>query len=395
VPRPESKKSPVPLWYWFALAGVALIGAILIVYCTVRPIHQVGVTAEGDYYQGNPDAPVTIYAWGNFGCGACGAHAREIVPALRTRYIETGKVKYIYRSVIWDTEEKNSRLAAESLYCAGDQNKFWEMHDWMYTYVAQKWGVEPDIIGELLATAVPELGLDKDAFRSCLETEKYRDHVVNLTEDAFARSISSTPAYLVNDQWLFGFQDMYDFRLAIEGESIVPPGLQLVLALAIPVLLGLFMISAEGAQVDQRAIRLRMIIGALALLGLLVAVHLSLYQLLISGNISCPLASGCGEVNRSEYVGTFGVPIGLIGIFGYSLILAIVLARLTRRKLWGGLTGVILIGLSGIGFAFSAYLTVLESLVFPAFCSWCLVSALLMTGIFGVSIAAFVTEQRE
>lgn len=391
----QSKQSPsVPLWYWFALAGVALVGVILIAYNTVRPVNTVGVTMEGDYFQGNPDAPVTIYEWANFGCGACGAHVQETLPLLRKRYIETGKVVYIYRSIVWDTEEKNSRLAAESLYCAGDQDKFWEMHDWMYLNVL-RWGQIPDIIGALVTMAVPEVGLQEAAFRECLETEKYRDHVVNLTDDALARGFTSTPSYLINDKPLLGYMDIYDFRNAIEGDQDVAPGLQLALAMGLPVVLGLFLINMAAPQVGPRTIRLRMIIGALALLGLLVAVHLSLYELMISGNISCPLGGGCAEVNRSEYVNMLGVPLGLIGVFGYSLILAIVLARLTQRRIWGGLAGVILIGLSGIGFLLSLYLTLLEALALEAFCSWCLVSALLMTGILGVSIAAFVTEQRE
>jgi protein-disulfide isomerase/uncharacterized membrane protein len=398
VSRTETKQpkkpSPVPLWYWFVLVGVALVGAILITYSTVRPVDTVGLTMEGDYFQGNPDAPVTIYEWANFGCGACAAHVQETLPLLRTRYIQTGKVKYIYRTIIWDTDEPNQRLAAESLYCAGDQGKFWELHDWMYNNV-MRWGQDPDIIGALLSMAVPEVGLEEAPFRDCLETEKYRDHVINLSDDALARGFTSTPSYLINDTPRLGFMDMYDFRLAIEGERSVSPGLQLVLAMALPAVLGLFLINLAGAQVGPWTIRLRMIVGVLALLGLLVAVHLSLYELMISGNLSCPLGNGCGVVNRSEYVNMFGAPIGLIGVLGYSLILSITLARLTQRRLWGGLTGVILIGLSGIGFLFSLYLTLFEAFTIQAFCSWCLVSALLMTGIFGVSIAAFVTEQRE
>jgi len=398
VSRTENKQSKpaplVPLWYWLVLAGVALIGIVLIAYNAVRPVYAVGLTAEGDYYQGNPDAPVTIYAWGNFGCGACGAQANEVLPALRKRYIETGKVKYIYRSIIWDTEELNSRLAVEALYCAGDEDKFWPMHDWMYANVL-RWGQDPDIIGALVAAAVPEVGLDEAAFRTCLETEKYRDHVISMTNDATSRGFTSTPIYLVGDTLLLGFMDMYDFRTAIEGDTGVSPGLLLAIAMGVPAALGLLMISMEGAQVGRLTIRLRMLVGLLALLGLLVAAHLSLYELMVSGNISCPFGGGCGEVNRSAYVDVFGLPIAVIGVFGYSLILAIVLARLTRRRLWGGLAGVILVGVSGSGFLVSMYLTFLELFMIRAFCSWCLVSTLLMTGILALAIAALVSEQRE
>jgi hypothetical protein len=72
VSQTGQKKQPglspkVPLWYWLTLAGVALVGIILILYSAALPVNVVGITTEGDYFQGNPDAPVTIIDWGNFG----------------------------------------------------------------------------------------------------------------------------------------------------------------------------------------------------------------------------------------------------------------------------------------------------------------------------------------
>ena len=57
----------VPLWYWIALAAIALVGIALVAFSAIQRVNTVGVTAEGDYFQGNPDAPVTIIAYGNFG----------------------------------------------------------------------------------------------------------------------------------------------------------------------------------------------------------------------------------------------------------------------------------------------------------------------------------------
>ena len=316
------------------------------------------------------------------------------MPLLRKRYIETGKVKYIYRPLIWDTEEKNGRLAAEALFCAGDQDRFWEMHDWMFLNV-DRWGQDPDIIGQLVTSAVPELGLDGTAFRACLETEKYRDHVVSLTNDATSRGITQTPTFLIQGQIFQVFMDITDFRKVIEGEWDVPPALQILLAAGLPALLGVFIVAGGGPNASRRVVVLRMVVGVLALLGLLVAVYLSLYELQISGNLVCPLGSGCPEVNRSDYVNMFGVPIGVIGVFGYSLILTVTLARLTRRLLGKTPVGIILVALGAFGFLFSLFLTYLQVFQIGATCTWCTTSTLLMTGILGLSIAALVVEQRE
>ena len=68
--QPENRAAQtwhVPYWYWIALGAVALIGVVLIFYSTTNRVNVVGVTTEGDYFMGNPDAPVTIVDWGNFG----------------------------------------------------------------------------------------------------------------------------------------------------------------------------------------------------------------------------------------------------------------------------------------------------------------------------------------
>ena len=62
-----AQASHVPYWYWIAMGVVALVGIVLIGYSVTHRVNVVGVTTEGDYFMGNPNAPVTIIDWGNFG----------------------------------------------------------------------------------------------------------------------------------------------------------------------------------------------------------------------------------------------------------------------------------------------------------------------------------------
>lgn len=57
----------VPYWYYIALGAAALIGILLITISALHRVNTWGLTAEGDYFRGNPDAAVTIFDWGNFG----------------------------------------------------------------------------------------------------------------------------------------------------------------------------------------------------------------------------------------------------------------------------------------------------------------------------------------
>lgn len=143
------------------------------------------------------------------------------------------------------------------------------------------------------------------------------------------------------------------------------------------------------------AFRYRMVIGVLALLGLLVAIHLSLNELNISGNTAClGGGTGCDTVNESAYVDMLGIPVAVIGVIGYSAILIVTLGWMTRRELAQVPVGLILIALSGIGFLFSLFLTYLELFQIDAVCTWCMTSAALMTAIFVLSLLAWPAERR-
>jgi uncharacterized membrane protein len=157
-----------------------------------------------------------------------------------------------------------------------------------------------------------------------------------------------------------------------------------------------------------------MAIGVLALVGLFVAIYLALYETGLSGSLVCP-NTGCEEVNQSAYVTMFVIPIGVLGVIGYSLILAVTLGWTTRRQLvsdrnprapaWAQRVpwaydvlsripvGLVLVGLSAFGFLFSLFLTYLELFVILAICTWCMISAGLMTAIFAVALWAWFAEK--
>ncbi len=145
-----------------------------------------------------------------------------------------------------------------------------------------------------------------------------------------------------------------------------------------------------------RTLQYRMVIGVLALIGLLVAVHLSLNETGLSNNLAClGGGSGCETVNQSEYVHMFGIPIAVIGMIGYGIILALDLGWMTRREVWRLPLSGLLAGLTGFGFLFSLYLTYLELFKIRAICTWCVVSALLMTAMLVLALLAWPAERDE
>lgn len=121
----------------------------------------------------------------------------------------------------------------------------------------------------------------------------------------------------------------------------------------------------------------RLVLGALAALGLLISAYLTwvhfagLSPICVGGN------GGCETVQSSSYASVAGIPVAVLGLVGYACLLLCAMSR-SEAAVYAGF----LISLAGA--IFSAYLTYLEVFVIHALCQWCLASAAIM-------VAALIT----
>ncbi|HEY0038817.1 MAG TPA: vitamin K epoxide reductase family protein [Longimicrobium sp.] len=138
-------------------------------------------------------------------------------------------------------------------------------------------------------------------------------------------------------------------------------------------------------ELEARPPAARMAIAVLALIGLLVAAYLSMYKLGMLGVIQCQIGS-CEKVQTSPYAYFLGLPVAYYGVGAYIAILVVAMLGIQprfERERWVALA---LFGMSAVGVLFSAYLTYLEAAVIHAWCQWCVVSAVLITLIFLLSL---------
>jgi protein-disulfide isomerase len=109
-----------------------------------------------------------------------------------------------------------SQWAAEASECAADQEAFWDYHDLLY---ARQAGENRGAFNkENLKQFAAELGLDTQAFNTCLDSGKYAELVGNETAAAQSLGVTGTPAFLINGQPLVGAQPFEAFQQAIEAE---------------------------------------------------------------------------------------------------------------------------------------------------------------------------------
>ena len=193
--------------------GLITAGAILIVfafvYQQIRPIAEVVTVDPGthpnanDNSMGSADAPIVIEEFSDFQCPFCEQFHENTEPLLRQYYIDTGKVRFVYRSMgNWvsgnigggKTESQDAALAA---YCAGEQNKFWEMHASLFANViGEDVGSFTDQRNKAIAEKVE--GLDVDQFNGCYDSGKFEDRVQQDMADGTAAGISGTPGFILS-----------------------------------------------------------------------------------------------------------------------------------------------------------------------------------------------------
>ena len=155
-----------------------------------RPANPVvaSVNVYGEPFLGTNFAKIAMVEYSDFDCSFCGKYAREVFPRIQLEYIRTGKVRYFFRDLP-EPDETNAWLKARVARCAGDQGKFWEMHERLFA--AQ------DASGKDVSAIAQALGLDSQQFNACFSTEKYLGNIQRSAAGARKMGIYGTPAFLI------------------------------------------------------------------------------------------------------------------------------------------------------------------------------------------------------
>ena len=176
------------------------------------PTGPVDVSADDDPVLGEEDAPVTIIEFSDFQCPFCKSFKDQTFGLIQENYIDTGKVKFVYRDFPLSSIHSMAQKGAEASECADDQGKFWEYHDVLFEK-QQEWTT---IGASKLKEYAANLGLDSGDFDSCLDSGKYEDEVNQDLSDGSIVGVQGTPSFFVNGVQLSGAQPYASFQAAIE-----------------------------------------------------------------------------------------------------------------------------------------------------------------------------------
>lgn len=179
------------------------------------------ISADDDAILGSPDAPVTIVEFSDSQCPFCRKFATEAFPQIKQDYIDTGKVKLVYRDYPLDFHPMAlpSAVAAECVREKGGDAAYFKFHDKVFA--------EQNILdgGTVRSTVTfteddlknwaKSLGYD---ISSCLDSNKYAEEVQNDFADGQSYGVTGTPAFFVNGVVVEGAQPYSVFKQVIDAE---------------------------------------------------------------------------------------------------------------------------------------------------------------------------------
>lgn len=171
------------------------------------------VLSDARHFQGDEGAPITIVEFSDFNCGFCNRFAVETLGQLRDEYVDTGKVRFVYKhfAILGPT----STRAAEASECAAEQNSFWDYHDLTF---ANKAAGRTDLSDESLIAQAADLGLDVGAFSECLESNRYNSQIQQESLSVQSLGVRGTPGFLVNGVFISGAQPFEVFQEVINEQ---------------------------------------------------------------------------------------------------------------------------------------------------------------------------------
>lgn len=178
----------------------AITGAALAAMGTLAACGSEGTqTAQGDMAKGAPEgAKVTVIEYASVTCGACAAWQAQIWPEFKAKYVDTNKVRFIFRE--FPTPPADVAAAGFLLArCAGEDRYFEVVDEIMASQGEWRQGIPPAATLSRIATSV---GLSEQEYRTCVTDPEALAALEGRIQSARAEGINATPTFFVNGKRL-------------------------------------------------------------------------------------------------------------------------------------------------------------------------------------------------
>ena len=171
----------------------------------------VGVAGPlGDVWMGNPDAKVSVIEYASLTCGHCANFHKDTWPALKAKYIDTGKVRFLLREFPLDPLATAGFMLAR---CNGN-DKYYPMTDLLFAQ-QRNWAFTEKPV-DALSTMVKQAGFTQESFEACLKRQDIYDAITVVKDGGAKAGVDSTPTFFINGQKRSGALTIAEFDKILE-----------------------------------------------------------------------------------------------------------------------------------------------------------------------------------
>ena len=173
---------------------------------------------DDDPQLGQATAKVTIIEFGDYQCPLCRAFWRETLPRIKKDYVDTGRVRIVFRDFPIQDVHPEAMVTAMAAECAEDQGKYFEFHDKVFREQDRR---GRDIVRYRVADVKrwgADVGLDAAAFNECVDSERHKAEVEKDHTDGADVGMNGTPVFFINGRALVGAHPFATFQKIIEEE---------------------------------------------------------------------------------------------------------------------------------------------------------------------------------
>lgn len=181
-----------------------------------EPAKPVNVDINGDQVLGSKDAKIVIVDFSDYQCPVSKYFTAQILSQLKTDYIDTGKIKYIFKDFPLNMH-KYAVYASLAAECAGQQGKYWEMHDMLFNS-QNEWASAEEKPDEIFKSYAKQLALNAVKFETCYTSQETKDEIMEDKKIGTDLGVSGTPTLIINGYISRGVpQDYEQFKAYLDN----------------------------------------------------------------------------------------------------------------------------------------------------------------------------------
>lgn len=190
--------------FYVALGALAVAGIAFLSYTTLRPEaptsfeldSAIALVPNQGHVIGSDSALIEVVEFADFECPACGNFATLTKPDVVTRLVNTGMIRLRFMDFPLPMHP-NARAAHLASWCAGEQNRFWEMHDAIFA-VQDRWsGYATRRPNRVFSDLARQVGVNMDQYDACVSSNKYAGQIQSNVDEGIKRQVSGTPTFFI------------------------------------------------------------------------------------------------------------------------------------------------------------------------------------------------------